>query len=286
MTDPKGSKDELDEQEQATAPLSTDPVSASASESDRDSEDANTSKSDASAKPEEAEKRTSKEKATRPSKGRAAAEASSKTSASSTRQKAKPRGSGGSRGSSSRSTLVVAVTLIVGVGVGWFAHEARAMVLLRQQEAAAEAGEGPCQGWQQQVCEGAGAKSLACSQAKDVVKFLPTAACGAALDDVAGTLEKLKAARADCNKLVSKLCKDLGEDTATCKMVTERTESFPAERCTQMLKSYDQVLNQLKRMEQQAGMGAPRHPGASPHGAPRPGPARAQSLQQSIPPVR
>lgn len=274
MTEPTGSKDELDEeeQEQGKAPSGADPVSE------------RSAKEKTANEPKEAQpKRRAKQ---------AVARSSPKKSGGSTRTA--KRASGKSTATSSRLALIVAVTLIAGAGAGWFAHDARAMLLRRQQEAAAEAGEGPCQGWEQQVCDGTGAKSAACAQAKGAAKLLPTAACGAALQDVPGTLQKVKAARADCDKLVTKLCKDIGEDT--CKMVTERTGSFPPERCTGMLKNYDQVLSQLKRMEKQGGMGGP-HGGPprarpasgrqsiAPPGGPRPA-AQPPTMRQSVPPKK
>ncbi len=172
---------------------------------------------------------------------------------------------------SSQLGLFVAIALIGGVALGWFARDARGKSNT-EVHAATAGGEGPCKAWEDQVCEGAGAKSSACSQAKQAVELLPEAACGTALEDIPATLEKVKAARADCDKLVSKLCNDLGKETGTCKMVTERTESFPADRCTEMLKSYDKVLSQLKTMEERGGPGVPHGgPPGGPHGAPPPG---------------
>jgi hypothetical protein len=87
------------------------------------------------------------------------------------------------------------------------------------------------------------------------------------------TLAKIKAARASCDKLVTKLCADLPPGSKTCAMVKERTPSFPSERCDQMLSSYDKVIAELKQMDQQGGspMGAPggmRPPGAMPGAMP------------------
>lgn len=162
--------------------------------------------------------------------------------------------------------LLVAVALVAGAAAGWFANEARGKAPDPQVQAAKAAGETACQAWEKQVCEGTGDKSSACNQAKEVAGLMPEAACSAALSDIPATLDKVKAARADCNKLVTKLCTDLGKDTGTCKMVTERTESFPADRCKEMLANYEKVLGQLKAMEERGGPGASPH-GASPHGA-------------------
>ncbi len=53
----------------------------------------------------------------------------------------------------------------------------------------------------------------------------------------------------DCQSLMDKLCKDLGEKTKTCAMVRAKTPQFPAQRCTMMLGQYDKVLAELKVME-------------------------------------
>lgn len=171
-----------------------------------------------------------------------------------------------SSASGASAGLLVAAALVAGAAAGWFANEARGKAPDPQVQAATAGGQTPCAAWGKQVCEGAGDKSSACTQAKEVAELLPEAACSAALTDVAATLAKVKAARADCNKLVSKLCTDLGKDTGTCKMVTERTESFPTDRCKEMMGNYEKVLGQLKAMEERGG------PGANPHGASPGGP--------------
>ena len=74
------------------------------------------------------------------------------------------------------------------------------------------------------------------------------AVCTQALQDLPATLAKLKAARADCENLVKKLCTDIGPDTKECKMVTDRTPAFPAKRCKQMLDNYDKVLEGLRTL--------------------------------------
>lgn len=173
-------------------------------------------------------------------------------------------------GGSSNVGIYVAVALVAGAAAGWFAREARGKQVSAEVHAASAAGEGPCEAWQTRVCESAGDQSAACSQAKNAAGVLSADTCSVALDDVPATLEKISAARADCGTLVSKLCSDLGEQTGTCKMVRERTESFPPERCKEMLGSFDKVLAQLQAMEQRGGPGGPHGgpPGASPHGGP------------------
>ena len=52
-----------------------------------------------------------------------------------------------------------------------------------------------------------------------------------------------------CDDLVAKLCADIGAETKTCGMVTEKTKAFPVERCEQMMEKYPEVLAQLQKME-------------------------------------
>jgi hypothetical protein len=140
---------------------------------------------------------------------------------------------------------------------------------LRAESVPAAAGSaatgGPCGDWEKKVCAGGGAESAACQQAKGAVALLTPSTCEVALEAVPATLAKVKAARVPCDNLVGKLCKDLPQGSSTCDMVKQRTPSFPPERCQEMLEHYDEVLGQLKAMEQHGGlpMGAP--PGPDPH---------------------
>ena len=73
----------------------------------------------------------------------------------------------------------------------------------------------------------------------------------AGINDMTVTKEKIAAMGAKCDELVKKLCTDLGPETQTCSMVTEKTKQFPPDRCVQMLGQYKQVLAELQRMEAQ-----------------------------------
>lgn len=106
-----------------------------------------------------------------------------------------------------------------------------------------------CSTFASRVCSAAGEESASCSSVKDTTAVLSDAACSAALKDVDATLAKIQAQRAPCNELVKKLCADLGAETDTCKMVTEKTPMFPVEQCTAMLGQYDAVLSDLRRRE-------------------------------------
>lgn len=155
----------------------------------------------------------------------------------------------------------------VGAAGGWFGHEAQAKAKLRAESVPAASGSaapaGPCGAWQQKICAGSGDTSSACAQAKSATDLLTPSTCTVALESVPATLAKVKAARASCDSLVAKLCADLPAGSNTCAMVRERTPAFPPERCSGMLTHYDEVIAELRQMEQQGGpqMGAG-------HGAP------------------
>ena len=93
--------------------------------------------------------------------------------------------------------------------------------------------------------------------------MLTTSACDVALETVPATLAKVKAQRLPCDNLVEKLCKDLPQGSQTCGMIKERTPLFPPEKCKEMLGTYDQVLAEVRQIDQN-----PQPPmGMSPHGA-------------------
>lgn len=166
-----------------------------------------------------------------------------------------------------RVALFLVVALAAGGAGGWFGHEAQAKARIQAESAAAPAGSGaapgPCGAWQKRICDSGGATSAACSQAKGAVELLTASGCEAALGAMPATLAKLKAARAPCDTLVSKLCKDLPPGSPACTLVQDKTPSFPGERCTEMLQHYDEVLGSLRELDQQGGppMGGPGAPG-------------------------
>ena len=160
----------------------------------------------------------------------------------------------------SRTGLMLAVlTLVVGAGLGWVVRGMRGGgdlsagpdPALTGSAAAAAASGGPCAAWSTTICEKAGPESEACGQARSAADSLPPNACNQALTEVPATLEKLKTSRSTCEELVTKLCKDIGPESQTCKMVKEKTAAFPASRCKQMMGNYDQVVKELKNMERQ-----------------------------------
>jgi protein-disulfide isomerase len=114
---------------------------------------------------------------------------------------------------------------------------------------AAKAGS-ECDAYAKALCGIAGDKSQTCGSVKSVLKLLPATACAEGLKNTDYSKKQLADLGKNCDKLVAKLCADLGPTTKTCGMVKTRTKSFGPDRCTQMMGNYGQVLAQLKKMEE------------------------------------
>ena len=172
-----------------------------------------------------------------------------------------------------QAIVVGVLALAAGAAAGWFGHIEQAKAKLRTESAPAASGSasGACGTWEKKICSSSGEQSAACQQAKGATGLLTPTTCEVALEAVPATLAKVKAERASCDTLVSKLCKDLPPGSQTCNMVKERTPLFPSDRCKEMLKSYDQVLAEVRQLDQNPmPMGMPG-PGAGPddgHGHP------------------
>lgn len=169
-----------------------------------------------------------------------------------TERTAKPKAS-----SSSSGTVLAFVALVAGAAGGWVARGASPKAdggssarPASSATAGAAGAAGPCEEWASEVCKRAGETSEGCAKAKEAASVLPVAACTTAKADIEGTVAKLKAAHASCDTLVTKICADLGDKTQTCAMVREKTPSFPADRCKEMLDHYDGVIAELREMEQ------------------------------------
>jgi hypothetical protein len=230
------------------------------------------------AEPVEGEPALSKSEESSPSP---AAEARRSAKARRSRARARSR-DGGTQGASSvlssRAVMVAVVALAAGGAAGWFGHQAQAKAKLRAESAPSPAGSGapagPCAAWEKQICSSSGDQSATCQQAKGAIDLLTPSACEVALEAVPATLAKVKAARAPCDSLVTKLCNELPKGSTTCQMVTERTSSFPGDRCQEMLDNFEKVAAEVKMIDQQsAQMGGAPHggmpPGAGPHGMPQ-----------------
>jgi hypothetical protein len=182
-------------------------------------------------------------------------------------------------GQSARAGMPVALLAIIGLAAaclgaagGWVGHDAQLKAKLRSEVVPATSGSaapsGPCGTWQQKICSGSGETSEACGEAKGATDLLSPSTCESALLAVPATLAKVKAERAVCDKLVGKLCADLPPGSTTCTMVRERTPSFPRERCEGMLSHYDEVIGELRQLDQRGG---PPTGMAPPGAAPEPG---------------
>jgi hypothetical protein len=177
---------------------------------------------------------------------------------------------------SSRVGLFVLLALAAGGAAGWFGQVQQAKAAAARADQAAPVGSnaaetGPCGTFQSKICASAGKESAACQQAKDAAGLLTPSTCSAGLASLPATLSRIKSARSGCDKLVTKLCGDLPPGSSTCAMVKERTPSFPAQRCDEMLKHYDDVIGQLKQLDSQGGPGGPGMGGPggpSGHGGP------------------
>lgn len=172
---------------------------------------------------------------------------------------------------SSRVAVLAVLALLAGGAAGWFGHAQQAKAAALKADAApVDAATGPCSAWEQRICADNGAESAACMQAKGAAELLTPSTCEVALTAMPATVAKLKAMRAPCDNLVSKLCADLPPGSQTCTMVKEKTPMFPAQRCDEMLTQYDQVLAELRQLEEQGGMmgGPGGPPGMPPHGMP------------------
>jgi protein-disulfide isomerase len=116
----------------------------------------------------------------------------------------------------------------------------------------AAGGEVPeaCQNYQKALCEAAGDPSYLCKSFKTVVPVLPGGACTEGLKDISNAKAKITEIRKNCDSLADRLCKDLGAETESCRMVRDKTPEFPPEQCTQMVAEYGQVLASLQEEEE------------------------------------
>jgi len=144
-------------------------------------------------------------------------------------------------------------------------------------KSAAGAATGPCAEFVKTVCDKAGKESSTCQHVTATVELLSPAACKAASKDSGYALQKLADQRKVCDHLSSRLCKDIGEKSDTCKMVETQTKTFPPDRCAMMIEHYADVLADLKRMEAaNQALGAPLQATLAKGDAPSFGPADAK----------
>ena len=151
----------------------------------------------------------------------------------------------------SGSVLIVAlVAVAIGVGIGWLARGPSAETsAAATPSASASAASAACDQWVEKLCKEAGESSEACGSARSAANLLPAAACEAANTEIPATMARIQSARSACDELVTKLCADIGQDTESCKLVKEKTPSFPTAQCKEMLEGYDDVVAELRQME-------------------------------------
>jgi protein-disulfide isomerase len=106
-----------------------------------------------------------------------------------------------------------------------------------------------CEDYSKRLCKEVGEESPTCTSIKSTTELMPAEACAIALTKVDDSIKKLGDKRKKCDELSGKLCKDIGEKTATCEMVMTQTKTFPPERCEMMLEHYADVVADLKRQE-------------------------------------
>jgi hypothetical protein len=214
----------------------------------------------------------------------AEAEAAERAERRRKRRQAREQARQPSGANASRVAVVAALALAAGAAAGWFGQVAYAKQKLSADSAPAAAGSGapsgPCATWEQKLCASGGEQSALCQQAKAASGILVPSTCQVALEAVPATLAKVKLERASCEQLVNKLCADLPPGSGACTMVKEKTPSFPAARCTEMLGTYAQVLDGVKQIDKELG----GKPPPSPHGQVRPGmPGNAPGMPGTAP---
>jgi hypothetical protein len=172
------------------------------------------------------------------------------------------------RNAMTRAIVVGVVALGVGGAAGWFGHIEQAKAKIRKESAPSAAGSaGPCGAWEKKICSSSGDQSAACMQAKGATGLMTPGTCEVALETVPATLAKVKAERVPCDTLVQKLCKEVQPDSKGCALVKEKTPLFPVERCKEMLDNFDQVLAEVKRIDETPmPMGMPGHGADDGHG--------------------
>ena len=108
-----------------------------------------------------------------------------------------------------------------------------------------------CDQFVTQLCARTGDNSQFCTSGKNLGKVLPASACQAAIKEFAQVEKQIDTDRKVCTDLMERLCKDIGPDTDSCRMVRDQTPKFPREQCQELTTNYDQVLAELKQNEAQ-----------------------------------
>jgi len=134
-----------------------------------------------------------------------------------------------------RAIAVGALVLITGVAAATLAQD-------NQAEAT-----GPCADYAKKLCEKADAAS--CQAINMATDLMPAKACEAGLADLEFSYDRLEEMKKQCAELGDRLCKDLGEDTQTCKMVRSKVPQLAPVQCKGMIAEYPKVLADLQKQE-------------------------------------
>jgi protein-disulfide isomerase len=106
-----------------------------------------------------------------------------------------------------------------------------------------------CEAYVTAVCGKAGQDSSHCHSMRDLQNVLPAQACVAGLSNMVFTEQKIAIEMKPCTDIANRLCKDIGPDTESCKMVRLRTPGFASAQCVAMDKDYASVLGELQKNE-------------------------------------
>ena len=107
-----------------------------------------------------------------------------------------------------------------------------------------------CADYATRVCKETGEESPNCATIKGAGELMAPEACATALTNIDFTVKKLGEQKKKCDELVTKLCTELGQETASCQMVTTQTKNFTPDRCALMMQHYAEVLTDLKQQEE------------------------------------
>jgi len=113
----------------------------------------------------------------------------------------------------------------------------------------ADNASGPCGAYAERLCETAGTDSPTCQAVKAATELMPPEACTAGMKNLEYSKKKLAAASKACEDLVEQLCRAVGPETQSCKLVSSETKKFGPEKCKMMSEHLPEVIAELKSME-------------------------------------
>jgi len=108
---------------------------------------------------------------------------------------------------------------------------------------------GSCGAYAERLCETAGTETPTCQSIKSATELMPPEACTAGMKNIEFSVKKLAAVGQACDELVQKLCEAVGPETQSCKLVSNETKKFGAEKCKMMMQHLPEVTAELKSME-------------------------------------